>query len=325
MRRGFLVSSAAPAEEELVWLSTKAGGLRNHIARVIKRDTDNDKVVLALLADGKKRVVVSSDVHAVPKRSADARALTIDVKASESAITTLLGKWGFRTGEVTVFLQPELVNHILNCLRVPRVDMRHVRAMSCSSIAEHGGRCSITNALDPSTENWWISGDHAQGGVGAEWISFRLLAQGEEHASPSSGLDVCENVETTSPVPLPNPRCRVEQLTLRIPPLPGGPLSVRELHLECTNLPDGPWARCSPDFTTMDSCKEQTFHLEPPVEAAFMRIVCSKNAARGVLDAHRARMIRQGHIDPEAETDEDHQHAQAQVPANIGFYSCRFS
>ena len=163
MRRGFLVSSAAPAEEELVWLSTKAGGLRNHIARVIKRDTDNDKVVLALLADGKKRVLVSSDVHAVPKRSADARALTIDVKASESAITTLLGKWGFRTGEVTVFLQPELVNHILNCLRVPRVDMRHVRAMSCSSIAEHGGRCSITNALDPSTENWWISGDHAQG------------------------------------------------------------------------------------------------------------------------------------------------------------------
>ena len=136
---------------------------------------------------------------------------------------------------------------------------------------------------------------------------------------------MCENVETTSPVPLPNLRCRVEQLTLRIPPLPGGPLSVRELHLECTNLPDGPWARCSPDFTTMDSCKEQTFHLEPPVEAAFMRIVCSKNAARGVLDAHRARMIRQGHIDPEAETDEDRQHALAQVPANIGFYSCRFS
>ena len=45
MRRGFLSSASSTAPDELVWVSTKAGGLAYHIGKVVKRDEAGRAVV----------------------------------------------------------------------------------------------------------------------------------------------------------------------------------------------------------------------------------------------------------------------------------------
>ena len=81
------------------------------------------------------------------------------------------------------------------------------------------------------------------------------------------------------------------------PPLPSGPLSVRVFHLEVFTGPHDlvgetwaraftnpqMWARASRDFTTRDVGGDQAFAVYPPVEAAFVRVVCTRNAARARL------------------------------------------
>ena len=338
MRPGFL-SAAKPRER--AWISLKGSGLAHHVCHVNKKLESSDRVRVEL-ADGAVCVLPAGHVHVLPERVK--RPLTVSVKASERTIVMLLSKWFPMDSEnaTPLSLLPELIDHILSFLAVPRVDMAKVRAISCSSIGDpSGNRCSLDNALNSSTENWWISAGEMKDGVGAAWIAFRLggestASEGSALQPPSSStaVDVSDHNEgrsapegagqlaskTTSQsasvsVGLATSH-RVEQVTLCIPPLPFGPLSVRDFHLETSPKADGPWERCTADLTTLDTKEPQPFQLHPPIEAAFLRIVCTKNAARASAEASREAMSRM--IEAESEVFAD-------VPPSIGFYSIAFA
>jgi hypothetical protein len=240
------------------------------------------------------------------------RVLTHTVQIDEPQLRSTLGAWPGhidpQSGE-ECHLPPELVEHVVSFLMVPVVDMGAVRAVGCSSIASYDGDdgaadlCALSKALDPSTGNWWISEvGSTPGGVGAEWISFRLSGSAE-------GGSVV----------------RVAAVHMQIPPLPSGPLSVRNFHLESADAPEGPWAVASCDLTTRNVAELQAFELSPPIEAACVRIVCTRNAARAAADELRAKMVRKGVLDESTESDEDRLRALHRMPSSIGFFSVRFS
>ena len=196
----------------------------------------------------------------------------------------------------------ELIEHVLSFLKVPCLDMKHVRATNTSSLGTWNpdGRCGIAQCLDKSDDNWWISGENSMPcGVGAEWVSFSLSDDA--------------NIPT---------RVRFDRVELRIPPLPSGPLSVRNFFLESSHTREGPWTRVTPDLTTMDSAQTQCFDVGP-IEAAFLRIVCTRNAARANIDKVRAQRARLG-LTGGGETEEDEQRALERITPSVGFFSISF-
>jgi hypothetical protein len=331
MRRGFL--SSAP--DERVALSSKIGALAHHVGIVVKReDADGGERVTIMLADGKKRVLPSSEVRALRSVDGD-RVLVLAVNTSAWVVSRLLSSWSIQAPTAdtpAAFLPPEVVEHVLSFLEVPRVKMPGVRAVAASSIGDSTGGCSLENSLDPSPNNWWISGHRSvEGGLGAEWVCF-CLGGAQATASDEEPADVSDrhggNDDDTQPlastIPGPLESFRVERISICIPPLPSGPLSVRELHLEAASQPEGPWERCSGTLTTLDTDARQTLQLSPPVEAACVRVVCTKNAARAAFDTQRAVMARRGLINLEDERDEDREFALRQVPSSIGYFSVEF-
>ena len=305
MRRGFLSSDRSePTELVSILHGHHLGG---HIAEVIKRREDDGKVVLRLLADDSRRAVLATWCNPLTGLLVPgARVLTSQVLISERTLTRLVASWSPATdaaGEA-VTLAGELIQHIVSFLLVPRVAMSDVRAVGASSVAPDPERCCIANALDPASDNWWISDTGSMPcGVGEEWIAFRL---GEEAAEGR-----------------PQPSFAVERVELKIPPMPSGPLSVRTFRLETAPSPNGPWTRASPDFVTLDASAAQPFHLAR-VEAAYLRIVCTRNAARAAADDARAAMARRGLVDPQ-ESDEDRERALSRLSSSVGFFSIAFA
>lgn len=307
MRRGFL--AAQPTETVYVLTGRYAG----HIgSATFKKNSDKAEVQLS---NDAVLTLPTSSVCRVKPRVQGERVLTCSVALKEVRLIAILSEWApmqHQSGEdepVTdelipvpvLHLQPELIDHVLSFLEVARVDMALVRAVGCSSIDEDNpSRCAMDMALDPSPDNWWISAPGTtEGGVGAEWLAFCLSENGQ-------------------------PRV-VERVELKIPPLPHGPLSVRTFHLESSACSDGPWQRASKDYETLDASASQAFQCEPPVEAPFIRIVCTRNAARAAADEQRASMARRGLIDLEAESEEDRQRALHHISGSIGFFSIAFS
>ena len=304
MQRGFL--TAAEATREDVWVSTPAFAHHIGLAHVARK---NGLVKVQLRAEDTLRMHPEEEVHRLPPRVEGARCLCMECLAGEQTLKNILDQWTFHdpVTENALTLQPELIDHILGFLAVPRVEMASVFAVACSSIDEQSDRCGLDKVLDPATDNWWISAHNSmEGGKGGEWVAFRL---GDPHTS-----------------------YRVERVDLRIPPLPSGPLSVRDWHLETAAAGEedehggfGTWTRATATLQTVDSEHLQSFHLEPPIEAAFVRIVCTRNAARASADATRAAMARRGLINPEDETEADLELAMSRLSSSIGFFSIAFS
>ena len=180
-------------------------------------------------------------------------------------------------------------------------------ALAASSIAANA---SLAHALDPSDSNWWISAPGSMpGGVGKESITF--------------SLDAGTEMRIVTPVV-------IDRVTMRIPPLPSGPLSVRVFHLEVFTGPHDlvgetwaraftnpqMWARASRDFTSRDVGGDQAFAVYPPVEAAFVRVVCTRNAAR-------ARLSDDEYTELEGRWG-DTLMLENIVPSSVGFFSVRF-
>ena len=137
-------------------------------------------------------------------------------------------------------------------------------------------------------------------GVGSEWICFDLGPPGMPW--------------------------RVDRVNMCIPPLPQGPLSARDFHLEESLVSaNGPWTRASRTFTTLDVATEQSWAIAPPIESRFVRVVCTRNAARARCDDDRARLARAGAVDPALETSEDRERALQRVPPSVGFFYVSFA
>lgn len=153
-----------------------------------------------------------------------------------------------------LLMHDEIFELILNYLQIKQVEPERVRALGASSSAEHRS-CSPQNTLRRDDRSWWISGPSScPNGIGSEWVLYELCTAEQG-------------------------RARVSFLQLKIPQLPHGPLSVRRFRLEAADAPDGPFVRASPDLTTFNTDRLQEWALEPPIEARFVRIVCTMNAA----------------------------------------------
>ena len=287
------------------WVKS-ANELHGHVGEALQI---HQGTVDCLLSDGMKRALpedefipLTTQKPLLASTAGTARVLCRDVNTSEKVLRKMLAAWSVldEASAEHVHLQVELVDYIIcSFLSLAPVDMRYVRAVGCSSKEETTSPaiCSIENALDPSTDNFWISADGTMpAGCGHEWVSFRLGAEGD---GP----------------------WRVALCTLVIPPLPHGALSVRRFHLEVAQAVEGPWVRASKTLKTLNTRAAQTYHIEPPIEAMCVRIVCTQNAARASADVQRALFARRGMADLVAESQED----LSRLRSSVGFFSISFA
>mmetsp|Transcript_22765 Transcript_22765/g.63216 ORF Transcript_22765/g.63216 Transcript_22765/m.63216 type:complete len:267 (-) Transcript_22765:1895-2695(-) len=150
---------------------------------------------------------------------------------------------------------PEVLNTVFAPLRIQNVDMSEVKVTSVSSEAEAHPHSLYTYkascTLEPGTDSCWIS---RTGHERPEWIVYCL---GEV-------------------------RRRVDFVSMSIPVMPHGPLSVRHFHLKASDNADGPWvADHRHQFVTLNEEGLQEFAVVPPIEARYLRLVCTENAAEG--------------------------------------------
>ncbi len=100
---------------------------------------------------------------------------------------------------------------------------------------------------------------------------------------------------------------------------------MRTFHLEVHPPLAGPdddfashhrWRRATRDYTTRDVAGDQAFAIYPPIEAPYVRVVCTRNAARARLDEQQyAQMVEELGPGPLLESI---------VPSSVGFFSVRF-
>lgn len=175
---------------------------------------------------------------------------------------------------------------IISFLQIAGVRPSHVRAVGSSSCMDDSAS-SVGNTLRDDDSAWWVSSPNScPGGQGAEWCAYDI-------GDPAK----------------PGVLVRVEQVHLKIPPLPQGPLSVRVFHLEASDGGsvggrDGgrdkgsgglvaaarpSWRRVTPDLTTLDTGEMQRWGLSPAVEARLVRIVCTMTAEADLALALEAR------------------------------------
>ena len=289
------------------------------IGEVVAFDADATKGIVRMATGSVTdvRPITPSECRPCVVRRPGERALTHAVRMRAWAVARLLGavEWGgddaadegSGSGAGRCSLPAELVDAIVGCLEVRPVSRVRVIALAASSIAANA---SIAHALDPSDSNWWISAPGSMpGGVGKESITF--------------SLDAGTEMRIVTPVV-------IDRITMRIPPLPSGPLSVRVFHLEVFTGPHDlvgetwaraftnpqMWARASRDFTSRDVGGDQAFAVYPPVEAAFVRVVCTRNAAR-------ARLSDDEYTELEGRWG-DTLMLENIVPSSVGFFSVRF-
>jgi hypothetical protein len=192
-------------------------------------------------------------------------------------------------------LPPEIIHKIAQFFTVQPVVSTDVEAMVASSTS---GQHPISAALDESEATWWISEPGSMTrGIGREHIEFRL--------SPDNKL------------------CRLNQFSIKVPPLPMGPLSVRLLFLETkvqTTLRANTttvnqttttttWVRISPDWTVENKTGWQDYTLESLVDAQSVRVVCLANQMAELMCMQASEV----------------EELMAQQYVSVGFYCVKFS
>ena len=234
-------------------------GFRPHHAFVV--DLESGTVLVHV--EGAKRVLMVRPENILPAPCTSAKCMPRGRRdADEDALRAALRRLP-KIGQVE-----ELLELVIDKLRIDRVDQSAVRAIGASSTAKDG-RSSMHNVLKPDANSWWMSAPGScRFGQGSEFVTVQL--------SPSA-----------APV-------RVERVAMMIPPLPSGPLAVRIFHLDRADHPQGPWTRCSDNFFTLDSARLQEWALEKFVEARYLRVVgtCSAIAGGGTKLARRDTIIR---------------------------------
>lgn len=250
-----------------------------HVAKVVRKTADEEKYVVKLhsafwktgTAQGAKEIAVPAtklfelEEKVYPPASALVRSsltdtcpitreatlrqqpILDDCISQEVGMQILgVGGWG---------LPDLLANSIFDWLRSRFVDPSKVR---CTSSSSHRGDFPLSAVM--SWENdWWISDSQRfNGGEGSEYLDFEL---------GSGSLR------------------RVTTIGIRIPPLPHGPLSVRNFRVHVSKYVGSDnddtardW-RVVGEFRTLDTERMQEFALEAPVDARYVRIECTSNAA----------------------------------------------
>lgn len=204
-------------------------------------DIDDGHPAIALRPEHLRRIVHRT----TPK------ALSVRGTVSPRMVFNLLGECGWG-------MPDNVVQHIVECLKVERVCQDEIIVSGCSSSRRD---FPLEAVLNDNTSEWWISASGSMpDGFGSEYLEFSFGAM---------------------------PR-RLEFVSLRIPPLPMGPLSVRHFHVLALDL-SGSWFVASPSLQTLDRGDLQEFALVPPIDTTSIRIVCTGNAAAATMDLRLCR------------------------------------
>eukprot|EP00980_Cylindrotheca_fusiformis_P006710 scaffold1398_cov116-Cylindrotheca_fusiformis.AAC.27 len=143
-------------------------------------------------------------------------------------------------------LPQEIICRVADFFTVDRVQPENVTAISATS---HDNRHDLNESLTLNKETWWISSlGSMPHGKGEEYVEFELARK----------------------------TCRLSTFKIEIPPLPSGPLSVRNLRLDCLGA-SGAWETVSSELTVANRTGLQEFHINPPVDTRFCRVVCLTN------------------------------------------------
>lgn len=274
----------------------------NHHIGTVQSDAllseESDKRVEVCLAGAKTIKVLSKFVH--PQEPRLSRYYPLNVVPELYAKRCLLAKFA-----------DDLVERILNSIRLPPVNMAHVGAVRCSSSHDsHEDDKFLRNmhgSLSREDGTWWISS-------GSTW----RIHHAKDMKNSASEQDSGESEEAMEEAVVPE-RCiatcndsssrhfyvylddvkedidafeeyveysfggmrRCSTVSMRIPALPSGPLSARSFHLQVKNE-DAVFCRVTDDFITIDTDQMQEFAIVPPLEMHCLRVVCTTNAAQAV-------------------------------------------
>lgn len=243
--------------------SMNTEGFNRHVATVVDSPSLVEPRVVVQIQGTEKKIKVRPECcrPAQKPRTED----DLQSGLSAAAVSCVL-----RKASPTTFI-PEVLHHVFRTLRISSVSMKEVAVASVSSEAVPHPLSAYTYkaecTLEPGHDSCWISrGGHER----PEWIVYRLG---------------------------PEPR-RVDYVRMAIPTMPAGPLSVRRFHLCTSNAAEGPWdGLAEHHFTTLDEEGLQEFAVAPPIEARFIRLVCTENAAEDDVALLSSLHFHQG-VDP---------------------------
>eukprot|EP00873_Tetraselmis_striata_P015801 jgi/Tetstr1/436065/TSEL_024942.t1 len=248
------------------------GSFNNHVAVVLKPPSLLEPRVSVRIAGTTKEIKVRPECCyvATPPRCEDTPESEI-LRGGQSAGSVMEV---LREVSEETFI-PEVMDAVLSFLRIRNVDMAHVLACGVSSEAEAHPLSEYTYkaecTLEPGDASCWISKNRSSE---TEWIVYSMGSE---------------------------PR-RLDYVAMSIPVLPLGPLSVRCFHLESSDSAEGPWtADERHKYETLDVEGLQECAVSPPIEAQFVRLVCTESAtdhALGSSFAYAYSVTQQRSIDP---------------------------
>lgn len=244
----------------LVILRGHAAAYDGHVAELVaesRTERPGELIVVRILSTGATTTIRSEHATLLPARTPPGESVMLHCCVPERFLRRML---------LPLLKHDEIFELVLGFLQIKQVVVEGVRAVGASSSAEYQA-CAPQYTLTPDDRSWWISRPSScPNGVGFEWVLYELC-------SAEQG------------------RARVSYIQLKIPPLPNGPLSVRRFYLEAADEPQGPFVRASPNLTTFDTDRMQEWALAPPIEARYVRVVCTMNAAADESASHTASGI----------------------------------
>jgi hypothetical protein len=212
-------------------------------------------------------------------------------------------------------LPVELCERVAQCLTVERVSMDHAVAVSCSSHAKSTQQdappLSLSDCcLSEDETTWWISEEGLN--VRPQFVHIGLVGPGQS-------------------------ACRLQAVSIKIPPLPQGPMSVREFALQSyigkatgfsvtetqeealANFQAHRWQDLSrTPFTVANQTGFQRFELDEPADVSSVRVLCLSNQMQRCI-------VSTDWVEPQSSLyRQRRQQRQGQQQHQVGFYSVKF-
>ena len=171
-----------------------------------------------------------------------------DIHTTSAATELMVGKGIAVTDrELPQILPNEICTRIVQYLLVPRVQMKDVTAIGCSSIYSDrmilwnrnnnniknktilDRLASLANCLNDDEDTWWISGEGLD--IRPQYVDFCCVPS----AYNDSNTDATRLVRNKSMLATSSSTVRIQSVSIKIPPLPHGPMSVREFIIQRSN------------------------------------------------------------------------------------------
>jgi hypothetical protein len=164
-------------------------------------------------------------------------------------------------------LPVEVCVQVLQWLVVERIQMSHVSAIGCSSIATtrwNGYQPSLPDCLAEDETSWWISKERLRDRP--QYVDFCCVPPGRSHSVR-----------------------RIQKVSIQIPPFPSGPYSLCDFVVQAAEFRayeeeeedirrrNDEWKTISPEWKLEYIPGWQSFEWPYPVDVRYLRLLCRSN------------------------------------------------